>query len=76
MHEAKPIGDAPSHVLRALDVPMHDDGEQPTLEVAGIVPALKFDLLRQLRVLPLRARGIRIASIRAHETVHHQLERR
>jgi hypothetical protein len=55
---------------------MHDDGEQPTLEVAGIVPALKFDLLRQLRVLALRARGIRIASIRADETVHHQLERR
>jgi hypothetical protein len=76
VHEAKPIGNAPSHVLDTLDVPMHDDGEQPTREMAGIIPALELDLLRQLGVLALRARWIRIASVSADEPVHHQLERR
>src|SRR5262245_34763389 len=42
----------------------------------GIVPAFELDPLGQFRVLALRARGVRIASVGADETVHHQLERR
>src|SRR5215468_2225386 len=44
--------------------------------MSGIVPTFELDPLGQLRVLALRARGVGIASVRADQAVHHQLERR
>ena len=65
-----------AHVLRALDVAVHDDGEQPAGKMARIVPAVELDLLRLLRVLAVGARRIGIAAVGADQPVHHQLQRR
>ena len=63
------------HVLRALDIPVHDDREQPTLEMAGIVPTFELDLFSELGIFTLRTSGIGVSSVCADEAIHHQLER-
>src|SRR5262249_44133883 len=56
--------------------PWHTAEEQTALQMPRIVPAFELDPLGQLRVLALRAGGVGIASVRADQAVHHQLERR
>src|SRR5205814_9846193 len=75
VHEAQPVGNTSPHVLRAFDIPVHDDREQPALEMARIVPAFELDLFGELGVLTLRAGGVGVSAVCADEAVHHQLER-
>ena len=76
MHEAQPVGNTSPHVLRAFDIPVHDDREQSALEMAGIVPAFELDLLSELGIFTLRTGRIGVSSVCADEAVHQQLERR
>ena len=73
-HPVQPVAERPAYAFDTRDVAVHHETIDASRQVLGIVPAGELDLLRLGWILAVCRCRIGVASVRAHQPVHEQLE--